>query len=318
MEKVKIKNSDLYVSRLCFGGCPMGGHGWGDVSRQQLIDAVSKAVDIGINFFDTADIYGLGEGEKLLGYALGERKNEVIIASKFGVRVENGKTFYDNSPEWIKKALNLSLERLDRDYIDIYQLHYRDNITPIEDIINTLEELKRENKIRYYGFSNIHISDIELLNKYKGKFVTFQDEFSLANRKNEVDIKVIIDKLDINVMTWGSLGQGILSGKYDENSKFLNNDRRSRPEYVNFHGKKLLHNLKIVEHMREISKSYNKPLTAIAIRWILDYIPESIVIAGIKNVEQLEMNASALGWTLNTKDIISLEKISSDGGEHND
>lgn len=313
MEKIKIKNTDLYVSRLCFGGCPMGGHGWGDVSRQNLIDAINKAVEIGINFFDTADTYGLGEGEKLLGETLGDNRKNVVIASKFGVRVENGITFYDNSPEWIETALENSLKRLNTDYIDLYQIHYRDGKTPISIVFNKLEDLKRQGKIRYYGLSNIHLEDLKELENYKGKFVAFQDEFSLAIRKNENDLVALSNKLNITPMTWGSLGQGILTGKYDINSKFPINDRRSRKEYINFHGDKLRKNLKIVEELKRLSFEYKVSIPSVAIRWILDYLPESIVIAGIKNVNQLEMNASALGWKLSNKDIMYLENISKEG-----
>lgn len=310
METVIIKNTDIEVSRLCFGGCPMGGHGWGDVSRQNLTDAINRALDSGVNFFDTADTYGLGEGESLLGKTLGNNRKKVIIASKFGVRVENGKTFYDNSPEWIEKALNNSLSRLQTDYIDIYQVHYRDGKTPISRVFDKLEELKQSGKIRYYGLSNIHEEDLKELVDYKGKYVSFQDEFSLATRKNEKDILVLSNALDITPMTWGSLGQGVLTGKYTKESTFSNNDRRSRKEYVNFHGDKLQRNLEIVNHLRELSLKYQKSIPAIAIRWILDYIPDSIVIAGIKDVSQLEMNASALGWHLNDSDVAFLERIS--------
>ena len=101
MEYITLKNSNIRVSRLCMGGCPMGQYGWGDVQEQELIDAVHAAVDNGITMFDTADTYGLGKSEETLAKALGTRKNDVVIASKFGVRVENGKTFYDNSPAYI-------------------------------------------------------------------------------------------------------------------------------------------------------------------------------------------------------------------------
>src|SRR5665648_89545 len=105
MEHVALGNSDLIVSRLAFGGCPMGGHGWGDVSRSSFVEAVNVALDHGLNLFDTADTYGLGEGERTLGKALGRRRGDAVIASKFGVRVEGGRTFHDNSPEWIKTAI---------------------------------------------------------------------------------------------------------------------------------------------------------------------------------------------------------------------
>ena len=120
MEYIRIKNSDLIVSRLCMGGCPMGGYGWGNVQEQDLIAAVHEALEQGITIFDTADAYGLGRSEEILGRALGERRKEVVVATKFGVRVENGHTFYDNRPEWIVTALNGSLKRLRTEYIDLY------------------------------------------------------------------------------------------------------------------------------------------------------------------------------------------------------
>ena len=131
MEYTMLRNSDLKVSRLCMGGCPMGGYGWGDTQENELIEAVHTAVDQGVNFFDTADTYGLGQSEKTLGKALGSHRKDVVIASKFGVRIENGKTFYDNSSSWIKEAVEGSLRRLGTDYIDLYQIHYRDGKTPI-------------------------------------------------------------------------------------------------------------------------------------------------------------------------------------------
>ena len=148
MEYVNLKNSDLRVSRLCMGGCPMGGHGWGIVQEQDLIDAVHTALDQGLNFFDTADTYGLGQSERTLSRALGGRRDQVVIASKFGVRVENHSTFYDNSPQWIRTACENSLRRLNTDYIDLYQIHYRDGHTPLEVVVETLERLRDQGKIR--------------------------------------------------------------------------------------------------------------------------------------------------------------------------
>lgn len=214
MEYTMLRNSDLKVSRLCMGGCPMGGYGWGDTQENELIEAVHTAVDQGVNFFDTADTYGLGQSEKTLGKALGSHRKDVVIASKFGVRIENGKTFYDNSSSWIKKAVEGSLRRLGTDYIDLYQIHYRDGKTPIGEVIETLEEMKKKGYIRYYGLSNIHEDDIEEIKPFRGKFVSFQDEYSLACRKNESDMKSIAQDLEMTILTWGSLGQGILTGKY--------------------------------------------------------------------------------------------------------
>lgn len=310
MEYITLKNSDLKVSRLCLGGCPMGGYGWGAVNESELIEAVHTALENGINFFDTADTYGLGQSEITLGNALGKHRKDVVIATKFGVRVGNGKTVYDNSPNWIREALFGSLKRLRTDYIDLYQVHYRDGVTPISVVIDVLEELRNEGYIRYFGLSNIHSDDIEELELCKEKFVSFQDEYSLACRKNESDILKISEKIKMTPLTWGSLGQGILTGKYDKNVFFDSNDRRSREIYVNFHGEKLLKNLEIVEEMKKIALKYNKPISAVAIRFILDYLPNSVVLCGAKRSSQVLDNIEGTGWKLSEMDLETLNKCS--------
>ena len=311
MQKVQIKKTDLEVSALCMGGCPLGGYGWGDVSRQDLIDAVRVAIDNGINFFDTADTYGLGESERTLSEALGTDLYNAVITTKFGVRVENGKTFYDNSREYIFKAVEGSLKRLKRDYIDLYQVHYRDGKTPLSDVAESLEILKDQGKIRYYGLSNIHKDDMEELKQFKeNPFVSFQDEYSLACRKNENEMFSFRDDFNMTPFTWGSLGQGILSGKYDKNCKFEANDRRSREIYVNFHGEKLLKNLEIVEVLKEIANETGKSVSSVAIRWIIDYLKDSVVIVGAKSPKQVLQNAESLSFTLTNEQIRQLEIIS--------
>ena len=314
MQKITIKKTDLTVSSLCMGGCPLGGYGWGDVQRNDLINAVKTAVDSGVNFFDTADTYGLGESERTLAEALGSSRNDVVITTKFGVRVENGKTTYDNSREYIFKAVEGSLKRLNRDYIDLYQVHYRDGVTPLSDVAESLEILKQQGKIRYYGLSNIHEQDAAELKAFGecNPFVSFQDEYSIACRKNEKEMFRFRDEYSMTPFTWGSLGQGILSGKYDKNCKFEANDRRSRDIYVNFHGEKLLKNLEIVEVMKEIAAEQGRSVSSIAIRWILDYLKDSVVIVGAKSPRQILQNVEALDWMLTPEQVDRLEKISRD------
>ena len=310
MEYITLKNTDLRVSRFCMGGCPMGGYNWGKVQEDEFIGAIHRALDVGVNFFDTADTYGLGQSERTLSKGLGSRRNEVIIETKFGVRVGGGKTVYDNSPEYIEEALDSSLRRLNTDYIDIYLIHYRDGVTPIEDVVGKLTDLREKGKIRYFGLSNITKDGIEELRPYKGLFVNCQDEFSLACRKNENDLRTLQTELDLTPMTWGSLGQGILTGKYDRNSVFGNDDRRSLDIYVNFHGEKLLKNLEIVEVMKKIATKYEKPISAVAIRYILDFLPESVVLCGAKRPEQIIQNAEGTDWSLSCEDLNLLNEVS--------
>ena len=311
MEYITLQNTDLRVSRFCMGGCPMGGYGWGSVQESELLDAIHAALDAGVNFFDTADTYGLGQSERTLAKGLGSRRRDVVIESKFGVRVGGGKTVYDNSPEYIQQALEESLRRLNTDYIDVYLIHYRDGKTPIADVVGKLEELKAAGKLRYYGLSNIHGDGLEELLPYAGRFACCQDELSLACRKNENDLRAVQSRLRATPMTWGSLGQGILTGKYNrENVCFGADDRRSREIYVNFHGEKLEQNLRIVEALKKIAANREKSVAACAIRWILDTLPESVVIAGVKRPAQLSANVEAMGWTLNEEELRELNEVS--------
>lgn len=311
MEYITLQNTDLRVSRFCMGGCPMGGYGWGSVQESELLDAIHAALDAGVNFFDTADTYGLGQSERTLAKGLGSRRRDVVIESKFGVRVGGGKTVYDNSPEYIQQALEESLRRLNTDYIDVYLIHYRDGKTPIADVVGKLEELKAAGELRYYGLSNIHGDGLEELLPYAGRFACCQDELSLACRKNEDDLRAVQSRLRATPMTWGSLGQGILTGKYNrENVCFGADDRRSREIYVNFHGEKLEQNLRIVEALKKIAANREKSVAACAIRWILDTLPESVVIAGVKRPAQLSANVEAMGWTLNEEELRELNEVS--------
>lgn len=310
MEYVTLGDSNLRVSRLCFGGCPMGEYGWGETNTSDFIYAIRYAIDSGINFFDTADVYGLGKSEETLGDAIKGRRKEVVIATKFGCRRKDGKTYYDNSPEWIREALSQSLARLKTDYIDLYQIHYLDYKTPLNIVVKTLEELVTEGKIRFYGISNISGKDIDDIKKSKGHFVSFQDEYSLATRKNEQNILMCSSELKATPMTWGSLGQGILTGAITKETIFGPDDRRSRPEYVNFHGEKFVHNLKIVDELKRLSNLYKKSIPAIAVRFTYDYIPGSVTLVGIKSVKELKSNLEVMGWQLKKEDIENLDKIS--------
>lgn len=310
MEYITLKNSDLKVSRLCMGGCPMGGYGWGDTQEKDFLDAINAAIDAGLNFFDTSDTYGLGQSEITLGKGLGNRRKDVVIQTKFGVRYGNGTSVYDNSPAYIQEALEKSLKNLNTDYVDVYVIHYRDGKTPIEDVIGKMEELKQQGKIRYFGLSNYHGDEVNELMPYQGKFVCCQDEYSLACRKNEQDLINLRDSYGVTPLTWGSLGQGVLTGKYNKDSRFASNDRRSREIYVNFHGDKLLKNLEIVEAMKPIAQAHKVSLAAVAIRFIMDYLKESVVLVGAKRPSQILGNIEAVDWNLTENDIKTLEEIS--------
>lgn len=312
MEKIRLKHTDLWVSRLCVGGCPMGGYGWGKTREKDLIEAVHAALDAGVNFFDTADVYGLGQSERTLGKALAGRREEAVIATKCGVRVEPGRTWYDNSPDWIMRACEGSLKRLGRDYIDLYQLHYRDE-TALDAVVETLEKLRDHGKIRYFGLSNVGKSELPELLPHRGRFASLQLEYSLARRERQADLLALAEQLEVTPMTWGSLGQGILTGKYGLDASFGQDDRRAREVYVNFHGKKLEKNLEIVKTLEKIGAERGKTTPEVAVRFLLDTLPESVAICGMKRPQQLL--TGALDWHLSQEEIAALDEISKDRGE---
>jgi len=307
METIKLQKTDIAVSRLCMGGCPMGQYGWGVTDKRDLIETVQGAFHAGITFFDTADVYGMGESERTLGEALDKNRRNAVIATKFGVRVGKG---YDNSPKWMETALAQSLKNLKTDYIDLYQIHYLDDVTPVEDVVEALLRAREKGQIRFFGLSNVFQKDMKRIAPFKDYFVSVQDEYSLAKRENERDLIGLTDALGLTPMTWGSLGQGILTGKYDETAAFGGDDRRSREIYVNFHGEKLKKNLEIVAVMKEISGRIERPVSAVAIRFILDKLENSVVLAGMKNTKQLEGNLAAMNWQLDKADFEALDRVS--------
>ena len=158
--------------------------------------------------------------------------------------------------------------------------------------------------------SNIQEKDFDELSSLADRFVSVQDEYSLACRKHERELQVLRDQFGLTPLTWGSLGQGILTGKYGREVTFASNDRRSREVYVNFHGEKLLRNLEIVEAMRPLAQAYGKSVAAVAIRFILDYLHESVVLVGAKRPDQVHGNVDALDWHLAPHDVAHLEELS--------
>lgn len=311
MDHVRLGGSPLAVSRLGFGCDPIGGHGWGAVDGDEALRAIAAAIDRGITLFDTADCYGLGESERILGRAIRGRRDAVVIASKFGVRVERGgRARYDNSAAWLDSALDASLQRLSTDRIDLYQIHYWDHATPIGAIFERLERKRDEGKIGYYGISNIDLAEHRLDAMPPG-LVSFSFEYSLANRRHEDAIRRMTERQGLTFLSWGSLGQGVLSGKYDHDRRPGDGDRRNRPEYGNFHGARFDRNLEIVAALRGCGqRAGGRTPSQAAMRWILDRLANAVVLVGIKSRAQLQENLGAMGWHLDAEDLAALGRLS--------
>jgi aryl-alcohol dehydrogenase-like predicted oxidoreductase len=318
MEYKKLGETDLEVSRIGFGCWAIGGHGYGKVDDIESIKAIHKALSLGINFFDTADVYGFGHSEEILSKALGSKRNKVIIATKFGVNWdEHGETYRDCSPKRIVEALEGSLSRLQIDCIPLYQIHWYDGITPIYEIMETLKKCQKEGKIRYIGCSNFSVELISEAFKVH-RLESNQLLYNFVQRKSEIDILRCAEELKMGIIVYGSLARGLFSGHYGLDATFVSNDTRGKDE--NFQGEKLKKNLQWLDKIKEMGTAYHKSPSQTAIRWVLENGNVTCAMVGIKKAIQIEENVGAVGWKLNKEDFQFLSRemptINEKGGDY--
>lgn len=306
MEYIKLGLTDLTVSRIGFGCWAIGGHGYGKVDDSQSVFAIRAALDAGINFFDTADVYGFGHSEELLSQALGEARTKVVIATKFGVGWDrDGNTFHDCSPKRVREALEGSLRRLRVDCIPLYQIHWHDNVTPIHETIEALKRYKESGKIRYISCSNFSFDLIQMAIKTH-RIESLQCLYNVVQRETETDITKCHRELNMGIIVYGLLARGLFSGKYDIGSTFGDNDTRSSCEM--FQGEIFRRNLRLVQRLKEIGLRYGKTSSQVAIRFVLDNPLIACAITGNKTQEQVKQNVEVLNWRLEQADI---DKINS-------
>jgi aryl-alcohol dehydrogenase-like predicted oxidoreductase len=294
------------VRRIAFGCEQLGGYEWGLVDTSEVAAAIELAIASGVNLFDTADCYGRGESERRLGAVLKSHRDRVLIATKFGVRfTDAGKVWYDSSPAWATQALDESLARLGVPAVDLLQMHYWDGVTPLRALFDQLELLRERQKIRWYGVTNY---DGELPPGYAG-LVSASLEYSLVQRTHEERARRLAGT-GISFLAYGSLGQGILSGKYGPGDRFEAGDRRSRPSYRNFHGAQLARNTRIVSTLCAQAQALGLSASQLAIAWILHAIPGSVALVGIKRATQLRDVVGALGLSLPADVVAALDAAS--------
>jgi aryl-alcohol dehydrogenase-like predicted oxidoreductase len=302
VEQRALGGTGLEVSAIGFGAWAIGGHGYGPVDEQTSIAVIREALDLGVTLFDTADVYGLGASERLLGRALGADRKRVIIASKFGVAWDpDGRTWKDASPRHAVTALEASLKRLDVDCIPLYQIHWPDPKTPLSDILDVLERCRDQGKIQYIGCSNF---DAPQLTGSADRLSSIQYRFNLAEREREEDIRMCRRILGLGVIAYSVLARGLFSAKFREPVTFGPGDTRSSDP--NFQGERLHRMLQLVANINEVAARYARTPAQVAIRWVLDHPDVSCALVGAKSVEQMVDNAGALGWQLAPEDWRSL------------
>lgn len=319
MKCVSLEGLDLQLSCMGFGGEQLGGFRWGKTSEVEMVKAIRKAMDSGINFFDTAPIYGSGHSEEVLGKTLGTYRKNVIVATKVGLIWKKNailreptpnspiEKFADCSVANINREIDMSLKRLRTDYIDLYQIHLPDPNTPVEDTLFAMEKLKQSGKIRCIGCCNF---SLELLKESLncGEIKSIQIPYNLIDRKAEKDLLPFCRQNNIAVLAYSPLARGFLTGKYGRNTKFVLDDHRSRSEDKYFHGETFLRNLEVLERVKFVAKKLNKTPTQIALRWVLENPCVTTAIFGAKNIAQVEENVAASDFSLSKEDIEFLNK----------
>ncbi|MGH7792194.1 MAG: aldo/keto reductase, partial [Thermodesulfobacteriota bacterium] len=277
MEYRRLGNTDLKLSEIGFGCWAMGG-GWGQIDDRESIATVRRAIDLEINFFDTADIYGFGHSEKMLAEALSARRKDVIVATKVGLAWDqHGCLFRSSSRYHIMQAVEASLRRLKTDYIDLYQIHWPDSNTPFETTMKTMDDLVKSGKVRYVGVSNFTVKQTKECMKVR-TIESHQPPYNLFMRDIEKDLLPFCRRNGIGVIAYGPLAYGLLTGKFTKDTKFPETDWRSgrlfpdpgdwQPHIDLFHGKQFKRNLKIVEKLKKIVNSQGKTVGQLAIAWV--------------------------------------------------
>jgi aryl-alcohol dehydrogenase-like predicted oxidoreductase len=289
------------LSQLCFGCEPLGGTDWGTVDIAEIGRAIDRALDLGISFFDTADVYGLGLSEERLSQALGHRRHDVMIATKGGVSWSRPTTLgrasvtYDSSPEYIRRAVDNSLLRLRLDVLPIYYIHWPDPRTPIAATFSELENLRAKGKIRSLGCSNYSADQVaQACQAATVEYV--QLPINILESAPGPDMMEVCARHQLRISAYNVLAQGLLTGKYTESSHFPTDDRRSRLPL--FQGQQYRDALARTAHIREQAISEKLTATQYAIRWVLRQPHVASAIVGIKSVKQLDENAVGAGAAL--------------------
>ena len=299
MEKRKIGSLEVSLAGL---GC--NNFGW-RIDAAGTAAVVDAAIDSGINLFDTADIYGGGQSEEYLGRAIKGRRDKVLIATKFGMKMGEGKE--GGKPAYIRQAVEDSLRRLDTDHIDLYQIHKADPATPIGDTLGALTDLVKAGKVREIGCSNFSAQQLGEAAKVQGAhFASVQNEYSMLHREPEAEVLPECQHLGIAFLPYFPLANGLLTGKYRKGQPF---PKSSRAE--DGFGPKVFtnENLALVDALRQFAESRDHTLLELAVSWLASKPVIASIIAGAKTPEQVKANASSVNWRLTEADLATVNGI---------
>lgn len=309
MQKRKLGNQGLQVSAIGLGCMGMSFSYYPFPEKEDAINLIRKAVEQGVNFFDTAEVYGPYVNEELVGEALEPYKDKVIIATKFGFNIQDGKSIGVNSkPEQIRKAVEGSLNRLRVDVIDLLYQHRVDPNVPIEDVAGTVKDLIKEGKVKYFGLSEAGAQTIRRAHAIQ-PVSALQSEYSLWTRQHEKEIIPTIEELGIGLVAYSPLGKGFLTGKIDANTKFQQGDfRNTLPRFTEDARKS---NQALLDLIDEYAKAKNGTPAQIALAWVLAQKPWIVPIPGTTKLHRLKENIGAATIEFTTEELKQIEEVSS-------
>lgn len=305
-----LGNSGLKVSVV-----GLGCNNFGMKIDQAATDTVvHKALDLGVTLFDTADVYGnKGGSERMLGHALGGRRKEIVLATKFGLAMDEGEYMKGGSRRYIVQAVEASLKRLNTDYIDLYQMHFPDPGAPIEETMSALDDLVRSGKVRYVGCSNFagwQLVEAHYLAKAAGlaPFISAQNHYNLLDRKIEIELVPAAKKYGAGILPYFPLASGMLTGKYRRSG---NGPEDGRLTVAAAMGKNLLTdaNFDLVEKVTAFAAARGKSTLDAAIGWLASQPHVASVIAGATKPEQVEQNVAAGAWEMTAEELDEINKM---------
>ena len=311
MQMRKLGNRGLEVSALGLGCMGMSVNYGPAANKQEMISLIRTAVERGVNFFDTAEVYGPFVNEELVGEALAPIRDQVIIATKFGFDIDP-KTFerrgLNSRPEHIKQAVETSLNRLKTDVIDLYYQHRVDPNVPIEDVAGAVKELIAEGKVKHFGLSEVGAQTIRRAHTIQ-PVAAIQNEYSLWARESEAEVLPTCEELGIGFVPWSPLGQGFLTGKVDRDMSFASTDIRSR--FPRFTPEALKTNQPLVDVLSDLAAKKNVTPAQLALAWLLAQQPWIVPIAGTRKLERLDENIAAASIELSADELREIDAVTS-------
>ena len=315
MEYRQFGRTDLKISAIGFGCWEIGGT-YGRIDEREFQRAVARAIDGGITCFDTAEAYGMGVSEEALARALGSRRNEVAIATKFGVGYEEMPNRRDGSRARVLASIETSLRRLGTDHVEIYLVHWPDPNTPLDETMAALDDIVRQGKTRYVGVSNFRLAQIEEAIRRR-RIDVVQYAWNIFDRRMQAEIFPYCRAEQIGVMAYGSLAYGMLSGTFHFGMSFDQNDWRSKSGNLGnlnlfrtlFGPEHFPRNLAAVEELKRLADRYGKTLPQFALRWTLSNPVVGTGLVGFRTPAEVAENFGSLGWEISRADMAEVDAI---------